>query len=95
MNGVFFFRFSKETGKTLLGRFLKVFVFCLYCLWRKQGYYKKRFFGVLILRKSLLNGRNRSCRPWAEKVPVREMQKSVWNKGKRLRSIGELRSKGF
>lgn len=47
------------------------------------------------MRKSLLNGRNRSCRPWAEKVPVREMQKSVWNKGKRLRSIGELRSKGF
>lgn len=29
-----------------------------------------------------------------QKVPVREMQKSVWNKGKRLRSIGELRVRG-
>ena len=29
------------------------------------------------------------------KFQVREMQKSVWNKGKRLRSIGELRGKGF
>ena len=37
----FFFRFSKETGKTLLGRFLKVFVLSLYCLWKKQGYLRR------------------------------------------------------
>lgn len=61
----------------------------------EAGLFKKRFFGVLILRKSSLNSCTRSCRLWAKKVPVREMQKSVWNKGKRLRSIGEPRSRGF
>ena len=95
MGESFFFRFSKETRKTFLEGFFKVFLFSQYYLWRKQGYCKKRLFGVLILRKSSLKGLNRSCGLWAKKVPVREMQKSVWNKGQRLRSIGEQRSKGF
>lgn len=31
----------------------------------------------------------RSHRPWAKNVIVTQRQQSVWNKGKRLRSIGE------
>ena len=35
----------------------------------------------------------RSCRPWAKNVIVIQRQKSVWNKGKRLRSIGEKKKR--